>query len=92
MLDAQSTEQTRELSYRWEAARQYAADHKVGWVESWVQYYDRHFAELQLSQAQVDGCMRLAVTHIKHLFSPKTYTLRQRLSIALHFIFDLSGD
>lgn len=49
---------------------------------------DQEFARLNLTQAQVDGVMRVHILTVKNrLFNPKTYPVIGRLALAWHFLF-----
>lgn len=48
---------------------------------------DEQFEKHVLSQDQVDGIMEFYIRLQAILWNPKSYTLKQRLIIAFHFLF-----
>lgn len=52
---------------------------------------DPRFAELKLTQDQVTGVVCLHAWLVGWRFNPATYTFRQRLALAWHFLFGRSN-
>lgn len=75
------------LRYDYSAARAECEAKGLHWLESVVPDVDARFAELGLSQRQVDGCMGMYVHYVGWLFKPQTYRWWQRVALAAHFLF-----
>lgn len=80
-----------EFTYDYAAAQAYCESLGMVWRPDWLSVTDAHFARDGLTQAQVDGCLRLYCWNVKYLFTPTNYTLRQRLALAWHFVFGGRG-
>lgn len=55
-------------------------------LEDWVPAADAMFAELELTQHQVDRLMMEYAWRVKFMFTPQSYNFRQRIGLALHFL------
>ncbi len=75
-----------EYTYHYGASREYAEQLGMSWMEEWVPAIDKLFAEMGLSQDEVDLLMREYMWRIKHLFTTSNYTFWQRVKIALYFL------
>jgi hypothetical protein len=75
------------LVYDYTAARADCEAKGLRWLEDIVPDVDKRFAELNLSQQQVDGVMQLHAHYVGWLFTPQTYRPWHRVLLALHFLF-----
>ncbi|MCA3247411.1 MAG: hypothetical protein ING29_13140 [Azospirillum sp.] len=79
------------MRYSYEVPRQYCETHGLRFSEDMAAQADAVFAELDLTQAQVD---RLVCHHawvVNHLFNPRAYGWLGRLAIAARFLFGIGG-
>jgi hypothetical protein len=76
------------LTYDYAVPRRFVEEVLGGkWLESWVPEADAMFAELGLTQDHVERLVMEYSRRVIFLFSPQTYTFRQRLGIAWYFLF-----
>lgn len=75
------------MVYDYSKARAYCATHGLVFHEDALMPADARFASLQLEQHQVDGLMELYCWNMNYYWRPGIYTLRQRIGIAIHFLF-----
>lgn len=52
-----------------------------------LQEFDQLAAAHGFTQSQVDVAMQIHIRHIAWLFNPKNYTFKQRILVALYFLF-----
>jgi hypothetical protein len=76
-----------ELQYDYGETRRTCDGLGLRFDEAALPMADQRFAELGLSQAQVDGVMGLHAWIVGWRFNPGAYSLRQRFALALHFLF-----
>lgn len=75
------------LNYDYTASKAYCEHVGMQWLgDEWVKAADHDAFNLQFSQEQVDCAMRHHIWQVKILFSPKTYGLKQRVLLAIHFL------
>lgn len=77
------------LHYDYTKAKAFCAECGLIWAEDWVPTADVEFQKAGLTQDQVDAMMRNYIWRMKYVFSPSTYSWKQRLGLALHFIVNL---
>ena len=75
------------LNYNYSGATAYAESLKLQFVESWVINFDQQAFAFNMTQAQVDMCLQHHFIHLRHVFTPQIYNWRQRLALALFFLF-----
>jgi hypothetical protein len=75
------------MKFDWSYARSLAAAKGMTLVDEIAQQADARFAEIGLTQHQVDCVLQVHLHHIAWLFTPKRYTLRGRIALAWHFLF-----
>lgn len=75
------------LIYSYEAGKKYCAYIGLAWDDGFVGIADAHFAAVELTQDQVDNLLCVHAWHVKHLFTPANYSWRQRLGLALYWLF-----
>lgn len=74
-------------NFNYESGIAYAKKLGLTWIPEWVEDFDQQAAAHGYTQAQVDLAIQHHLQQVKHLFSTSTYTFRQRVLLALHFIF-----
>lgn len=72
-------------------ARAYCEQLGLAFDDQALPMADKCFAAFGLLQEQVDGVMRLHAWVTGWRFNPATYTFRQRLWLAWHFLFGRSN-
>lgn len=75
------------MNYNYTDGKKIAKDLGLTWMDSWIENFDQHAYAHGFSQAQVDICIHHHLVQVNHLFSVKTYTLKQRIGLACHFLF-----
>lgn len=75
------------LNFNYSSGEAYAKQLGLTWWPSWVVGFDQQAAAHGFRQAQVDICIQHHLQQVAHLFDGRIYTLGQRLSLALHFLF-----
>lgn len=77
------------MRYSYDVPKAYSATHGLRWSDDMAAQADAMFAELSLTQAQVD---RLTCHHawtVNHLFNPKAYSWLGRIALAARFLFGI---
>lgn len=76
------------MNYNYQASKDYCKKIGLVWLgDDFVKEADADAQDSGFTQAQVDLAMRHHLWQIKFLFNPKTYGLKQRVLLALHFLF-----
>lgn len=75
------------MIYDYTAAKAATEARGLTWLAEIVPDVDKRFAELNLTQAQVDGCLDMYGHYVKWLFTPQTYGFFHRVVLACHFLF-----
>lgn len=75
------------LVYDYSKLRAFVAEQGLHFDERALPNADKVFADLALTQDQVDALTRLYAWNMSHYFKPSTYTVAQRFGLAVHFLF-----
>ena len=75
------------LNYNYEVWPDYCKAHGLIWIPEWVENFDQLAKAHGYTQAQVDIAIQSHLVQVEHLFSPKTYNWKQRILLALWFLF-----
>lgn len=75
------------MNYDYSGVERYAKSLGLDFQIDWVADFDQQAAAFGLSQAQVDMVMQHHLLHVKRLFIPQIYMWRQRIKLALFFLF-----
>lgn len=79
------------IKYDYDEARRYCEGLGLRFDESIVPMADQRFAELGMTQGEVTGVVQLHAWIIGWRFNPSSYTWRQRIALAWHFLFGRSN-
>lgn len=77
--------------YDYDEARAYCEGLGLRFDEATIPMVDEKLAELGLTQREVTGVVQLHAWIIGYRFNPGTYTWRQRIALACHFLFGRSN-
>lgn len=77
----------RPLHYSYDKPRQYCAHYGLRFHDDALLVADAKFTALGLTQEQVDEITCLYAWNMNWYWRPSLYTVRQRIGIALHFLF-----
>ena len=75
------------MNYDYSGARDYAKSLKLFFIESWVEDFDQQAKAFGFTQAQVDMGLQHHLIQVRHLFTPQIYTWKERIMLALFFLF-----
>lgn len=75
------------LYYNYTAAEAYAKSCGLALQPERVAEFDKLASAHAFTQAQVDIAMQVHIRHVAFLFQPKSYGWKQRIVLALHFLF-----
>lgn len=75
------------LKYDYSDVANFCQYHGMSFDLSQVEEADRYFDQAEFSQRQVNIAMRLHAWRVKHLFNPAIYGFKDRVKLALHFLF-----
>ena len=78
------------MNYDYTASKDYCKIIGLQWLGddfSGLIMMDVEAKSLNLTQEQVDAAMRHHLWQVKWLFTPKTYSWKQRIALAIHFLF-----
>lgn len=76
------------LNYDYTASKLFCEQNGMNWLgDEFVRAADHDAFNLQFTQEQIDLAMRHHIWQVKFLFSPKSYTFKNRFILALHFLF-----
>lgn len=75
------------LNFDYAAAKADCEARGLVWMADVIPDVDKRFAEIGLTQAQVDGCMQMYTHYVGWLFAPSSYRWYQRIALAAHFLF-----
>lgn len=75
------------MNYNYSGSKAYAKQIGMTFDESWASDFDQQAKAFNFTQAQVDMALQHHLHQMKHIFTPSTYTMKQRILIALCFIF-----
>ena len=78
------------LNYSYDKPRKYCEQMGTVCDERFIPTVDKSFTELNLTQDQVDGAMRVHIWVVINIFSPNQYSWKQRIGLAWHFLFGKS--
>lgn len=74
------------MHYSYDKSRQLCAEQGLVFDERVIQSIDPHFKLHKFTQTQVDAALQAHIYEVKRLFTPKNYSLGQRIKIALYFL------
>lgn len=74
------------MIYNYRDAEIYAKSLGLVWVDDWVKDFDAHAKDHGFTQAQVDLCLNHHLMQVTRVLNPKSYTIRKRIGLALHFL------
>lgn len=75
------------MTYNFTSAEAYAKSHGIFLLPDKVAEFDQIATAHGFTQAQVDVAMQMHIRHIAWIMNPKTYSYKQRLMLAFHFLF-----
>lgn len=76
------------MNYDYTASKVYCESIGLVWLgDAFLIDADTEAYLLDFTQVQVDAAMRHHLWQTKFLFDPKTYNWKQRIGLALHFLF-----
>lgn len=64
-----------------------ATNKGLTWNETMAEMASARFTELGMTQEQVTGSVSMHLHFVAWQFTPRNYTLKQRIAIACHFLF-----
>ena len=74
--------------YDYAASEKFCRSLGLQWFgDAWVEDAAKEAFLLGFTQQQFDAAMRHALIHVWRLFTPQSYTIKQRIRLALHFLF-----
>ena len=73
--------------YNYDSARKLCEERGMTFDERLVPTVDAHFHRYKFTQNQVDGAMSAHIWAVEFIFNPRSYTFKQRLMLAFHFLF-----
>ena len=76
------------MNYDYTASEAYCKSIGLFWLgDDFVRDADTEAHALGFTQEQVEAAMRHHLWQVKWLFTPSTYNWKQRILLALHFLF-----
>lgn len=75
------------MNYNYKSAEDYAKACGLVLQQERLAEFDQLAFAHGFSQAQVDVAMQIHLRHVAFILLPSSYTLKQRILLALHFLF-----
>jgi len=81
------------LNYDYRKSKSYCEHLGLVWLgDAFVESADKEAREHGFTQPQMDAAMRQHLWQVRFLFNPRSYNWLQRLTLAMHFIFNFKRD
>jgi hypothetical protein len=76
------------MNYDWRNPKRYCGLLGLKWLgDEYVEQFDNVAEDVGLSQRQLEKVVWHALSHVRYLFSPQNYRYRQRIAMAMWFLF-----
>lgn len=75
------------MKFNYSASEAYAKSCGLALEHNRLAEFDQLAAAHGFTQSQVDVAMQVHIRHVAWLFNPKNYTFKQRIMLALYFLF-----
>lgn len=74
------------MNFDYSFGEDYAKKLGLNWWPEWVVYFDQQAGAHGFTQSQVDIAIQHHLWQVRHIFDARSYSFRQRLYLALHFL------
>ena len=77
------------IAYDLADAVQYCRDNGLVFDFRIFNYFEPEMRAVKLTNTQANACIKMHAKHVAMLFEPRSYSFKQRVAIAIHFLFKL---